>query len=125
MDEQLVLKLINLIQNGAPVLWTIALKQVTVLNIQDFIIALIFIAIILAMYKFLSNLRNEDDLEYHEEKDKRFHYVDDEFYTLFKFLSWLGILLSSTLIICNVTSIVMRFINPEYYTLGILLHLIK
>jgi hypothetical protein len=125
MTEELIQKLIDLVQKGAPVLWAIARRQVLNSNVMDFLVALILIAVSVVLFKFIKKLRNEDARGYDDEKEKGCFYIGETEYDASKIFGYIAIAVMGIFIMTNTVSIVMRFVNPDYYALQILIELIK
>ena len=122
--EDLINKLILLVQQTAPYLWEIARRQVLAVNIQDGIFLVISIVGIVFFLKVLPKIKDDDDC-YEKDKIDGFIYWSNEGYCLAQFGGWASFGLFVIIATCNITSIVMRIVNPDYYALKVLLGLIQ
>jgi len=121
MDENLIQKLIDLVQTTAPKLWEIAVRQVYAQNIIDTIVSVLFLIFLLFSLYFCLHVKEE----YPDEEKKGYLYLDSEL--IFWIWVW-GILLdiiSTTIIIYNICAVASRLYNPNYYAIEILMNLVK
>jgi len=135
MEQNLIQQLIDLVTKAAPELWRIGRLQVLNINVQDFIIAAIFIAVSITIFKLMKKLRDEDsvqriwnskkDVYEYSGKEKGCFYVSEEAVTGWKIAGWVVISILSLIVMCNVVSIIMRTINPDYYALQSLVDLVR
>jgi len=135
MEENLVQQLIDLVTKTAPDLWRIGRLQVLSVNIQDFIIAAIFVVVSIIIFNLMKRLRDEDSIQKswnakkekydYLEKEKGCIYRDEDGVIMWKIIGWIIIIILSIFIMCNVVSIIMCLVNPDYYALEYLINLVK
>jgi hypothetical protein len=127
MTEDLIQKLIDLVQKGAPLLWEIARKQVLNTNIQDILITIVLIVGSCFLLRLLRKLRNQENYDYRTDKEKEpgYYYIGETEYGASKIFGYIAIALMWVFTMTNIVSIVMRFVNPDYYALRILIGLVK
>jgi hypothetical protein len=121
---EILQKLIDLVQQSAPALWAIARKQVIAFNVQDIILSIIFLVGIMATAKYVmpiykwgftgerndwGSLKNDHSIEV----------------SLLLGLFFIYDAICIPTVIINIGNIIMRFINPDYYAIQILLNLVK
>jgi hypothetical protein len=134
MEQNLIQQLIDLVTKAAPELWRIARLQVLNHNVMDGMIGVAFVIVCLIIFGLLKKLKDEDDLEYYDnakhtyaKKDKVAGaiYVSEDAVKGWKIAGWIVISILALIVLCNFVSIVMRFINPDYYAIEILVGLVK
>jgi len=123
--ENLIDKLILLVQQATPYLWEIARRQVFAANIQDGIFLVISIVGIVFFLKKLPKIKNADDCDYKDDRVEGFIYLDSMGYSLAQIGGWMSFGFLGIIATCNITMIAMRIANPNYYALKVLLGLIQ
>jgi hypothetical protein len=133
MEQNLIQQLIDVVTKTAPELWRIGRTQVLAINIQDFIIGVIFLVVVIFTINLIKKLRDKDDLnrtfnhntEKYEYTNKEKDCIYVEEIGVLKAIGWIVNGILSIFIMCNFVSIIMRLFNPDYYALKVLLDLIQ
>lgn len=113
MNEELLKELLELVNNVSPLLWSMAERQVAVINFQDAFFALILPLISFSSYKIFG----KELLK----KDKWGHFDHDEAGPIFLIVWYILTGIFSIVVVVNIVSIIMRLSNPDYYTLQVLM----
>ena len=116
MSEELLQKLIDTVLNTAPELWRIGMRQVITSGIRYIISSVFWLVLVIGSLKYLSILKS---------KKEKVDYGDETLYDI-------GMIGLGCLIGCGVVVIVILldfalayFFNPEYYTIKVLMDLVK
>jgi hypothetical protein len=126
MTVDLIQRLIDLVEKTAPALWEIARRQVINTNVRDFIVAVILLIITTILFNFLKKLRDEDKYTWDERKENsQFIYVDNINFSLLKIFGYMATFAMSAIAISNILLVIMRYLNPDYYAIQVLLGLIQ
>lgn len=117
MNEELLKELLELVNNVSPLLWSMAERQVAVINFQD-----AFFVFLLPLISFLShNVFGKELLK----RDEYGNFDHDEAGPIFLIVWYVLTAIFSVVVVVNIVSIIMRLLNPEYYTLQILMKAIS
>lgn len=133
MEQNLIQQLIDVVTKTAPELWRIGRTQVLAINIQDFIIGVIFLVVVIFTINLMKKLRDKDDLNRtFNHNTEKYEYTNKEKDCIYVeeigVLKTIGCIVSGILsifIMCNFVSIIMRLFNPDYYALKVLLDLVQ
>jgi uncharacterized membrane protein len=123
--EQLLTKLIEMIQNKSPELWAMASKQVGVYNFIDILWVVIGLVVIVIFYNLIKRVKDEDDYDEDLGKLHGYLYTDDINVVIIRVFGWVTIFTFSIIVLVNLVTVGMRLYNPEYYILEALMNLVK
>jgi hypothetical protein len=131
MEQPLIQQLIALVTTSAPELWRLAKLQVLAINIQDGIIAVILFGFIVVTLNCMGRLRerrrerwdNTLNRFVNDKEEKGCHYTDE--IMTWRILGWCIVFFSLIIVVCNIFSIIMRLVNPDYYAISVLIDLVR
>lgn len=114
MSEELILKLVGLIENASPILWGIALKQVAV-DLAMSQVAL-WLSVAICVLAVILSIRYGKEVDW-DSYDTR---PNDWVFVLWACVSIISLLIA----LFNLKPVISMSINPEYHAIKLLLSLV-
>ncbi len=116
--DNLIQKLIELVEKTSPELWRIATKQVYASIIADTILSVIMLLLMVGLMVLIKKLKKG--------YDGADTYSDEEFpYVIGLIVSGIALIILPIIVVANIYIIAMKLANPEFYAIEILLGLVK
>jgi len=114
--EELIKKLIELVENASPKLWELAMRQVIVNNISNIVLLLALVVYVYLCIKFTPKfvkLAHDDDID------------RNIFGMMVLIVCWVVAVASILMVLVNTSTLLTGFVNPEYAAIYNLLQLVK
>ena len=117
--EELIKKLIELVENASPKLWEIAMRQVIVTNISNIVLLLALVVYVYLCIKFTPKFAVwASDTDFDDISKQLFGWMG-------LIIGWIIAITGFIVTLTSMTNILTGFVNPEYAAIYNLLQLVK